>query len=83
METRRESLKMASGSVGFGEVRLAMLEKNDSGYWVTLHTALSESAEWKRATGTPVARFLPRGSVPRTGDRWLESRGGWKRLRWW
>lgn len=42
---------MASGSVGFGEVRLDMLEKHDSGYRVTLHTALSESAELDESDG--------------------------------
>ena len=43
METRIESLKMASGSVGFGEEdddNDGMVEKHESGYRVTLHTAL-------------------------------------------
>lgn len=42
METRRESLKMASGSA----VGLLRLEKHEFGYRVTLHTALRvDSAE--------------------------------------
>ena len=50
METQIESLKMAFGSVGFGEEdddNDVMVEKHESGYRVTLHTALMmiESAE--------------------------------------
>ena len=49
-ETQIESLKMASRSVGFGEEdddNDVMVEKHESGYRVTLHTALMmiESAE--------------------------------------
>lgn len=52
MESRRDSLKMAFGEVSL-EVREDMLKKHDSGYRVTLHTTLRESAGLDENDGDP------------------------------